>query len=312
LLETSGLMTVLMALLFIPLVFGLTQLYEWTHTEAVAEDALLQHKQPYLNSPFFLARAVIYFIVWIGIALLVNRWSREQERRPSAQWSLRLRQFGGFGLAAYGLTITFAAVDWVMSLEPHWFSSIFGLLVASLQVLSSFAFVILILVLLDRYAPFLGVITPTLYGDLGNLLLAVTLLAAYLSFAQYLIIWAGNLPEEVTWYVRRRDTSWGWVALFLLLFQFALPFAALLSGRVKRSRRSLARVAATLLFATFVHLLWLVAPAFHPQALRIHWLDVVAFVAIGGLWLAGFFWQLRSRPLLISTEIEPEETLVYE
>jgi hypothetical protein len=312
LLEAGGLMTILLALLFLPLLLGLDDLFVWTHPDAVAADPLLQHKQPYLNLPFFLARLALYFIVWIGSALLLNQWSRQQERALGPHLERRLRKFGGFGLAAYGLTITFAAIDWLMSLDPHWFSSIFGLLVASVQVLGALAFIVLALAWLDRFAPFREVITPALYGDYGNLLLTATLLAAYLAFVQYLIIWAGNLPEEVTWYLQRRDTGWGWVALLLPLLQFALPFAALLSGRIKRSRRQLARLAGLLLFATWLHLFWLAAPVFHPERFYLHWLDVVAPLAIGGLWLAGFLWQVRSRPLLILPAVEAQETLAYE
>jgi hypothetical protein len=199
-----------------------------------------------------------------------------------------------------------------MSLEPHWFSSIFGLLVAGIQVLSALTFTILALVALQRHPPFLDALAPGLYGDLGNLLLTATLLSAYLSFVQYLIIWSADLPEEAVWYVHRLEGGWGWVALFLLIFQFAAPFAALLSGRLKRNPQRLALVAAILLFATLAHLHWLAAPALYPQSIHIHWLDVVAPLAIGGVWIAGFAWQLRTRPLLILPDVEPQEALVYE
>jgi uncharacterized integral membrane protein len=308
LLETAGQMSLLMGLLFLPLILGLDDLYHWTHAEAVAEDPLLQHKAPYLNVPFFLVRALIYFAVWIGITWRLNTWSRTQDR-PDAPPVLRdrLRRFSGPALAAYGVTITFAAIDWIMSLEPHWYSSIFGLLVASGQVLASLAFLILILSVLAQFQPLADVATARLYGDLGNLLLAATLLAAYLAFMQFLIIWSGNLPEDVTWYLHRLEGGWSWVAILLILLQFAVPFALLLSRRLKRDSRRLTAVAAMLALATLIHFFWMVAPAIHAGEFRLHWLDLVTPLAIGGLWVAAFIWRLRTRPLLVLADVQAQE-----
>lgn len=308
-LEATILVTVGMAVLLIPLLVGMPALYNWTHTEVTAADPILQHKSPYLNVPFFVIRALLYFAAWIGLALLLNRWSRQQEastdphaREAMGTW---LRQFGGPGIVLYGLTMTFAAFDWTMSLEPHWYSSIYGVLLIAGQVVAALAFAIVVLTWLRPRTVLANVLTSQHFNDLGNFLVGVTLFWMYIAFSQFLIIWSGNLPEEVVWYLARLEGGWQWVALFVLLFHFALPFVALLSGRVKRNAETLALVAGVLLVADLVHLYWLVAPAFHPGVFALHWLDLVLPVALGGLWLYGFLWALRRRPLLPSQPISP-------
>jgi hypothetical protein len=196
LLEASGRLTPLAVLFFLPLLPGLDDLYVWAQPETVQADELLQHKQPYLNPPFFLGRTVVYFAVWALLAWQLHRWSQQQDRSQDPALVDRLRRLSGPGLAVYGLTITFAAVDWVMSLDPHWFSSIFGVLVAASEALSALAFAIIVLAWLAAYPPLSTVVTRQHFGDLGNLLLAAVLFWAYIAFAQFVIIWSGNLPEE--------------------------------------------------------------------------------------------------------------------
>lgn len=295
-LETSGELAVVMALLFVPLVFGLERLYPWAQPAVVDSDPLLQHKQPYLNVPFFLLRALFYFVVWVLLAALLSRWSRRQPATVAE--GERRRSISGVGLAAYGLTITFAAIDWLMSLEPHWFSSIFGVLIAAGEVLSALAFAIVTLLLLMRWAPLAQVVTSRHINDLGNLLLAMVLLWSYLAFAQYLIIWSADIPEEVVWYLHRLQGGWRWVAALILLCHFALPFALLLSGRLKQHGRSLLWVAVTLLVMHWIYLHWLVAPAFHAGDFYLHWLDLVVPVTLGAVWVALFLWRVRAAPLL--------------
>ncbi|MEZ4728558.1 MAG: hypothetical protein R3E79_15600 [Caldilineaceae bacterium] len=200
-LEANMLLTILMALLLIPLFFGLPLLYPWARPEVVVGDALLQHKFPYLNVPFFIVRAIGYFVIWIGVALLLRRWSRQQEAatEPDAREAVetRLRQFGGPGVVLYGLTMTFAAFDWTMSLEPHWFSSIYGVMIIAGQVLTAMAFAIVVLAWLTPRTVLAQFMTDQHFNDLGNFLLATTLFWMYIAFSQFLIIWSGNLPEEV-------------------------------------------------------------------------------------------------------------------
>ncbi|MEZ4678549.1 MAG: hypothetical protein R2932_30475 [Caldilineaceae bacterium] len=300
-----------------PLFFGMTDLYSWANAANVATDPLLQHKQPYLNIPFFIIRNGLYFVIWCGVAGLLWRWSGRQDQ-PADTYLLseRQRRFSGPALALYGLTITFAAMDWLMSLEPHWFSTIFGAMIAAAQVVTALALATIVLIVLAKHHAPLHELVDQRLDDLGKLLLALALFWVYMAFIQYLIIWAGNLPEEVVWYLRRLRHGWQWVALLVLLFHFVLPFVALLAGRVRKGRRNLVIVAAGILGADLLYFYWLVTPVFHPT-IHLHWLDLVLPCAIGGLWLAALAWQLRRRPLLVQydpvwTKIETNETALQE
>jgi hypothetical protein len=292
----------LMVLFFVPLLFGLRELYSWALPQVVAQDELLRHKSPYLNVPFFAVRLAVYFVAWLLPAYLLNRWSHQQDRTPErvAQRPIRRRLIllSGFGLLLYGFTMTFAAIDWVMSLEPHWYSSIYGILMVVGQLLGALAFVVVVTGWLAPFDPMSEVLSPTHVHDLGNLLLASVLFWAYISFSQWLIIWSGNLPEEVIWYVRRTEGGWQWIALTLVLCQFALPFVFLLSSDVKRHARRLAAVAAVILFMHLVDVFWIVMPAFYRDGLSLHWLDPTALIGIGGGWMAFFVWHLKRRSLL--------------
>jgi hypothetical protein len=288
----------LMTLLFIPILFGLHDLYLWARPDHVAADQLLQHKSLYLNIPFFVIRNILYFAVWIVTATFLNRWSFEHDRTGEPILTRRLRLLSGPGLVLYGLTVTFASIDWVMSLEPDWFSTIYGILFIVGQGLTTLAFVIPAAVLLADRQPLSKVIAPTHFHDLGNLLLSFVVLWAYIAFSQYLIIWSGNLPEEIPWILRRTTGGWEWIGLFLVPFHFVLPFLLLLSRGTKRSARMLFRVAVLILFMRIVDLFWIVVPAFLPTGLAIHWMDLAAFIGVGGMWLAVFVRQLKARPLL--------------
>lgn len=297
-LESGTRMFLLLAVLFAPLLVGLHELYEWTHAEVVASDPLLQEKSAYLNVNFFIGRAVVYFLAWIGVAHLLNAWSQRLDETGEPRLVERLRNAGPPGLLVYGLTVTFATVDWAMSLDPHWFSTMFGLMFIAGQVLSALAFVVIVTGLLAEHKPLSDVARPAHFQDLGNLMLAFTMIWAYLSFSQFLIIWSGNLPETVTWYKDRSTGGWQWLALLLFAFSFALPFVLLLSRATKRRGRALAVVAGLVVGMRLVDLFWVVQPTFHPQGLAIHWMDVAAPIGIGGLWVAVFLRQLKSRPLL--------------
>jgi hypothetical protein len=297
LLEAGAMTLPLMALLFIPLLFGLRDLYVWARPEVVANDLILQQRSPYMNVPFFLIRALLYFGIWSALAFLLNHWSREQDRTGNPVKTLRLRRVSMVGLLLYIVTASFAAIDWGMSIEPYWYSAIYGLLFIIGQALAAFAFVAIILALLARRTSLAGLVNPRHLKDFGNLLLVFVLLSAYFSFSQYLIIWAGNLPHEVTWYLARGTQGWEWVALFLVIFHFVMPFLILLPRRVKLSTTLLAVVAALLLFMRLVDVFWYILPTFYP-AFQVHWLDLVAPLAIGGLWVASFAWRLKGRPLV--------------
>jgi hypothetical protein len=288
----------LLALLFVPLAFGLPTLYLWARPEAVAADPLLVRKGSYLNVPFFLARAAVYLLGWAALAALLGRWSGEQDRSGAPEQARKLRRLGAGGLPLLGLTVSFAAIDWLMSLEPDWYSTVYGGMVALGALLSAFAFTILVVAALAKRPPLAGLASPSLFNDLGNLLLAFLMLWTYLAYSQFLLIWAGNLHEETPWYLRRLEGGWLWVALALALLGFALPFLLLVFRPLKRSPRLLAGVAGLLLVMRYVDLYWLVKPVFTPPGPRPDWLDLATLLGIGGLWLAAFLRQLSAHPLL--------------
>jgi hypothetical protein len=295
--EASSRTLPLLAVLFLPIVLGMHELYPWTRADHLAEDHVLQQKALYLNVPFFLIRALLYFAVWIALAAMLNRWSREQdEGDPAATRKMQL--MSGGGLVAYGLTITFASVDWVMSLNPHWYSTIFGFIFMGGQALAALAFTIAVAVLLSRRPPMNGVYNAGHFHDLGKLLLAFVMLWAYFAFSQYLIIYSGNLVEEIPYFTTRTMGGWQYVALLIIVFHFALPFALLLSRDLKRNATRLVTVAVGILVMRVVDLFFMVAPEFATAGFRLHWLDVAAPLAVGGIWLWLFLTQLSQRPLL--------------
>jgi hypothetical protein len=270
-----------LALLFTPLLFGLPSLYPWARPALVAADPLLLHKRAYLNAPFFSLRAAICFAVWCFLSVRLRR-DGEQASRLSAP-----------GLIVYFLTLTLCVVDWTMSLEPRWYSTIYGPMLIVGQAMSALAASICGLALLGGKAESLPA-KP--YVDMGNLLLAFVMLWAYASFSQYLIIWSGGIPEEISWYLRRQQGVWYPVALTLAAAQFWLPFLLLL-GRVNKARLGrLAWIAALLVAGRRLELFWLVKPAFASPAPAWHWLDAASGAALGGVWLAAVLSDLTARP----------------
>ena len=298
----------ILTVLFIPLLLGMNRLYVWTNPEIVAQDHLLQAKEPYLNVPFFLARAALYFLVWNAITYFLNTWGAEQDRTGDPLIAKRMQKLSAGGLLAYGLTITFAAFDWLMSIEPHWYSTIYGVLIMGGQGLSAIAFLAIVLYWLSLRPPLDRIVVKTHFHDIGNLLLAFTMLWAYFSFSQYLIIWSGNLPHEILWYVHRASTGWQLLAVALIVFHFAIPLALLLSRRMKREGQLLVRVAILILAARLLELFWLIAPDFH-HGVAVSWLDLVLPLSLGAIWTGCFIYQLRRRPILPVHDPEFDETL---
>ena len=298
LLEAATRTLPLVAALFLPVVLGMKPLYEWARPEVVEADKILQFKAPYLNVPFFLLRTVFYFSCWIALAHFLNRWSRQQDETGDPALAGKMETMSGPGLVLFGATVTFASFDWVMSLEPHWFSTLFGLSFMVGQVLTAFPFAIAMTAYLSGRRPMSEAVTPAHFHDLGKLTLAFVMLWAYLSFSQFLIIWSGNLPEETPYYLKRLVGGWQYFQLALILFHFALPFFLLLSRSRKRSGARLVRVACLILLMRFVDLYMQIIPAGHHSELHVSWMDLAAPIGIGGLWLAAFLRQLESRPVL--------------
>jgi len=297
----SGAATIpLMAVLSLPLLLGFSRLYPWVHQEASVGEPVPPLRRVYLTTPSFLGRGIFYFAVWITLAYLLNQWSSEQDRTADPAITGRLQTLSGPGLVIYGLTATFAAVDWAMSLQPHWSSTIYGMMFIVGEALGALTFAILLARLLSHRKPLADVLAPSHFHDLGNLLLAFVMLWGYVAFSQFLIIWSGNLQDEIPWYLSRASGGWAALAVALIVFHFAVPFVLLLNRGVKRRMRVLAWVAGALFVMGLVDLYWVVAPAFDPAAggPRVHWMDVVAPLAVGGVWVAWFVWQLKGKALL--------------
>lgn len=299
-----------MLLLFFPLVFGLKELYVWARPEEVAAHELLHAKEPYLNVPFFLIRQILYFAVWAAAAFIISRMSARQDRGEDPGVTRRMQILAGPALAGYCLAVTFAAVDWLMSLQPEWYSTIYGVYLMGSQALTALAFLITFGLWMARHEPLDRVLHPRLFHDYGKLFFAFVMLWAYFSFSQYLIVWSGNLPEEISFYLERFHHGWGVVALLLVVFHFALPFVFLLSRDLKRNARRLVWIAGLMLVMRWVDLLWQVEPAFHEQNPAMYWTYLTAPIGIGGLWLFLFLRELRKAPLLPVNDPYLAEALV--
>jgi hypothetical protein len=303
-LEAASRVLPLMAVLSIPLfLFGMRNLYEWARPEA-ASDPILHLKSAYLNPAGFWLRLAVYFSIWMGLAFSLSRLSRRQDLESDPRLPGRMRVISAPGLIIYVLSLTFASVDWLMSLQPHWFSTIYGFYLVASQALAAFAFLAVIAVRLSRGETMPGVIQPRHFHDWGKFLFAFVMIWTYFSWSQFLITWAGNLPEEISFFLPRIHGGFGWVALAIVLFHFTVPFALLLSRDLKRNGKMLAMVALLLLFMRWVELFWQVEPAFHgPHAHAANnpaffWLYPAAALGIGGFWLFFFARTLKSRPLM--------------
>lgn len=287
----------LVALLFIPLLFGLALLYPWMHAEEVASSAALQQKSAYLNLPFFIGRTVFYMASWLMLAWQLDRWSTREDREANPAVTASLWRLGVGGLIVLGLTAAFAMIDWVMSLEPEWYSTVYPSMVATGSLLAAFAVVILTLLFLAPRSDLALLVTPQLRNDLGSLLLAFLMLWAYQQFSQYLLIWSGNLQEEVTWYLRRQEGVWLWASLALIVFGFCIPFFLLIFREIKRSVPWLAGIAGLLLAMRVVEDIWLVGPGLD-LGVRVVGVALAAIIGIGGVWLWWYGRELTARPLI--------------
>lgn len=307
-LEAATRVLPLMVVLFVPVVIGAHSIYhEWTDPAEVAKHPAVQFKAGYLNVPFFTVRAVIYFAIWGALVFFLNKWSLAQDRTADNRYTKNMRVLSGPGMVIVIFSITFASIDWYMSIEPEWFSTIYGFIFVAAWALSALAFVIAVMARLSREEPMRRIVAPLHFHDLGKLLLALVMLWAYFAFSQFLIIWSGNLPEEIVWYLRRIYGGWGYLIVTIGILHFAAPFLFLLSRDIKRNPGKLVLVAVLVLVMRSVDLLWMLAPAFQHRMWIL--MDVAALIGFGGIWLAFFTWQLGKRPLIPINDPQFESTL---
>ena len=305
-LEAAARNVPLMAVLFLPIWFNLAKLYPWVHPAADDEkmQEVLHLKGVYLNAPFFGIRALVYFLVWSALAFTLSKWSKEQDdepAQPTGPKDRRSRMLSGPGLVLYMITITFMSVDWIMSLDPHWYSTIFGILTLGGQGLSTMAFTVLMLAVLSRFRPMSEVTTAGQFHDHGKLMFAFVMLWAYFSVSQLLIIWSGNLPEEIPFYLQRLNGPWYPISVAILFFEFALPFSLLLSQRFKRDPNIVKWIALGILVMRLIDVTWTIGPVFRTGS-TVSWVDFAAALGIGGIWLVLFFRNLAGRSLLAARD----------
>jgi hypothetical protein len=297
----------ILAMLFIPIAVAVLQgrLFPWAMaSDAISDPHIREHlekhsfiKSAYLNPRGFIIRAIIYFAIWNLLSYLLSLWSKQGDHPNAPDNTPKFKAVAGPGLILYGFTITFAVIDWIMSLDPSWISTIFGLAILIGEVLSAMCFAVVIERILFNYKPMSDMLKPDYVHDHGKWILAFTMVWAYFNFSQWLIIWAGNLPNEITFYLTRLNGGWGKIGLIIVLFHFAVPFGTLLSRPFKRDIRKLAWLAAGLLVMRYVDLFWTIEPNFS-KTFNVTIADIVAPVAIGGVWLTFFFRNLAALPLL--------------
>jgi hypothetical protein len=303
---TAGLCIPLMAVLFVPIIIGARYIYPWADSYQLAHDPVLRHKAPLLNWPFWTVRAVVILLIFSAMAWLLQSLSNSLDRQSGhGRTRKRLINLSAGGQVVYFLLMSLASVDWIMSREPHWYSTVFGFVVITSQALSAMCFLILMVGLFSREQPFNGVVRPDYLNDLGTVLIMFVVFWAYLSFAQFLVTWLGNSQNEITWYIRRTDGFWRWIGGALILFHFLVPFILLLLRPMKRKMGRLAAVAGGLLFMRVIDVLYWVTPADPHDSYwgAWHWIyaevmNLLALLAIGGIWFATFLWLLRDKPIL--------------
>jgi hypothetical protein len=304
-LEAGFMVLPLMAVLFIPIFFGLRQLYPWA-THGVGEAHNL-----YQTNWAFILRQVFFFVVWIWTAFCLRKWSIQQDSTADAAPTYHARFLSGPGTVIYGLLVTFASIDWIVSLEKDWYSTMFGVIVGGGQILVAFAFAVLLLAIFQNQPPFAGVVEKVHYHHLGNLLLTFVLFWTYVSFGQLLIIYSGDLPNELHWYLHRVAGSWKIVIAVIALFHFFLPFFLLLFRGVKKSVPAIATLSALLIMVHIVDSYWLVMPTLHQSGIVVNWMDFTAPVGVGGLWVTCFLWHLKRAPLLPAKDPGMQFAFVY-
>jgi hypothetical protein len=304
--EAAMLTLPLLAVFFVPVLIGIHDLFPWSRPDALAAHPKWEHKMGYLNLPFFALRGFLFFAVVGALAFRLRHWSVLQDKGGGLLPGKRIRVLSGGGLVVYVLAMNFISTDWVMSLAPDWYSTVFVVIFIAGQFLTALALMTLLLAVSAGRTPFVESIHAKHFHDLGNLLLTFVIFWIYVSFSQFLIIWSGNLPKEISWYLQRSASGWKLVALFLMIVQFLIPTGLLLFRGIKRKPERLALVSTVILGSNIVNVYWLVAPAFHPEGVHLHWLDFATLLTIGGFWTILFLRFLKQHPLL---PLHPEEGL---
>jgi hypothetical protein len=311
-LSESVMMTLpFMLVLFIPIGLGLHELYEWSHTDLVATDEILQKKAAYLNVGFFSVRVFTYFAVWILLSGLLYKYSLAQDRGHHPRLVSRMKRVSAVGMVLFAYTSTFAAFDWMMSLDAHWYSTIFGAYTYSGSFLAALCFITLVTIYQKKRGVLSDLVTVEHYHDLGKLTFAFIIFWAYMAFSQYFLIWYANIPEETVWYLQRWQGSWKVVSLVIVFGHFAVPFVALITRAAKRSTVVMAAAAVWILLMHWVDIYWLVQPNLHPHGAQPSWMDLTTMVGVGGLFLWFFWRRFSTHPVVPVNDPALEESIGF-
>lgn len=295
--ETVMAILPLMIVFFFPVLIGLHTLYHWTHADVVAQDAILQKKAGYLNEPFFIIRTAVYFIIWTVFSALLYRMSVRQDNGDMTV-NRKMRSVSAPGMILFALTATYAAFDWLMSLDPHWYSTIFGAYYFSGSFLGAVSLFVILCFSLHRMNRLEGVVTEEHYHDLGKWMFGFTIFWAYMGFSQFFLIWYANIPEETAFYLHRWEGSWKTVSIILLFGQFAIPFFLLMFRAAKRNKIFLTTIAGFVLLMHWVDMYWLVMPNFHKSGFYLSWMDPACMAGIGGIFIWYFWFRLKRHPIV--------------
>ncbi len=287
-----------MIILFIPLLFGLKELFLWMNPETVAADELLHGKSGYLNLNFFIIRLVVYFIIWTVLAYLLNKLSLKQNEAPSHDITKKMRIVSAPGMILFAVTLTFASFDWLMSLDAHWYSTIFGVYIFSGAFLSLVCMITLIIIRLQKNGVLQSEITQEHYHDLGKLMFAFTIFWGYMAFSQYFLIWYGNIPEETIWFLHRWESSWKTITYLIVYGHFVIPFFILFPQVTKKNKTVMTIMSLWILLMHWVDIYWIVMPTLHPHGFHFSWIDATTVIGIGGLVLYLFWRHFTSHPLI--------------
>ncbi|MCC6849792.1 MAG: quinol:cytochrome C oxidoreductase [Deltaproteobacteria bacterium] len=300
------------AVLFVPIWLGRHELYAWARPEEVAKSALLRGKAPFLNEDFWFVRAILYFVAWSALATFFSTQSQKQDETGDERISARMRGIAPVGIILFALSTTFCSIDWMMSLEPEWYSTMYGVYFFSGAVIAIFSFVILLVQFAYTQGALRGVVTTEHLHDVGKLLFGFTIFWAYIAFSQYFLIWYGNIPEETVYYMKRQVGSWQSVGMLLAYGHFLLPFFFLMPRAAKRSSALLVIAAVWQLFMHFLDLHWAIMPVLHPESARPGFVDLAAFSAVGGVFLAAIGWVSSRRALVPLGDPRLPEALSFE
>jgi len=296
--ESISMVIPFMAILFIPLLFGLKELFLWMNPETVAGDQLLLGKSDYLNLDFFIIRLIAYFLIWTVLAYLLNKLSLKQNKTPSFEITKKMRIVSAPGMILFALTLTFASFDWLMSLDAHWYSTIFGVYIFSGAFLAFISIVALMIIRLQSNGVLTEAITKEHYHDLGKWMFAFTVFWGYMAFSQYFLIWYGNIPEETIWFLHRWETSWKTISLLIVFGHFGIPFFVLFPQMAKKNKIVMTIMTIWILLMHWVDIYWIVMPTLHPHGVHFSWLDLTTLIGIGGIFLY-IFWRLfTAHPLV--------------